>query len=625
METIRFSWYPIPMFIRQSRTRRVSNGKIYTKYVLVESVRTEKGPRQRTIMHLGSFDLPKERWKELAACLERKLSGQSTFQEEAPDIEHIATQIMEQYGRFERRREEKRSRQEQQEIVGVDTQSIVTTRTRSLGGEMVAHRAWKALGLDRILKEAGMSARECALAEATVACRLLEPGSEMGTWEWLTRRTALNELLDVNLEKIGKDGLYAIGDVLYSHKAYIEKALYEEEHHQYARGPMVYLYDLTNTFLEGEGKRNALAARGRSKEKRSDCPLIALALVVDQRGFPVYSQIYPGNQSEPITLQAVLTRLEESLPPLLKEEKPMLVMDRGIATKENLRLMEEKGYAYTVIERLEREKDYPLEWKEGFTLIGEEASGVYVKRVEEEGKARVLCVSVRRTEKEQGMDRFQEKRFLEALERLSERIRMKRLKKIEKVWEGVGRIRERYPSIAQYYTVTTETTPDGKEAQALRWEVKKDEREQREQLAGCYVLESTRTDLSAVDIWKLYMTIQRVESAFRCLKSELGLRPIYHQKTERTQAHLFISILAYHLLNWIEQQLKEAGDHRRWSTIRKTLSTHQRCTVVFRDEEDKVYHLRVSGKPESLHEDIYKKLGVPMLKNRQLTYVARRL
>ena len=162
METIRFSWHPIPMFIRQSRTRRTSNGKIYTKYVLVESVRTEKGPRQRTIMHLGSFDLPKERWKELAACLERKLSGQSTFQEEAPDIEHIATQIMEQYGRFERRREEKRARQEQQEIVPVDT------HTRSLGGEVVAHRASKALGLNRILKEAQMSARECALAEATV-------------------------------------------------------------------------------------------------------------------------------------------------------------------------------------------------------------------------------------------------------------------------------------------------------------------------------------------------------------------------------------------------------------------------------------------------------------------------
>jgi len=139
------------------------------------------------------------------------------------------------------------------------------------------------------------------------------------------------------------------------------------------------------------------------------------------------------------------------------------------------------------------------------------------------------------------------------------------------------------------------------------------------------VLESRRTDLSAAEIWKLYMTIQRVESAFRRLKSELGLRPIYHQKTERTKAHLFISIVAYHLLNWIEQRLKEEGDHRQWSTIRKTLSTHQRCTVIFRDEEDKVYHLRVSGKPESLHEDIYGKLGVPMLKNRQLTYVAHRL
>ncbi|MBP6961723.1 MAG: hypothetical protein KBC39_10060 [Thermotogae bacterium] len=124
----------------------------------------------------------------------------------------------------------------------------------------------------------------------------------------------------------------------------------------------------------------------------------------------------------------------------------MMVMDRGIATGENLRLMEEKGYAYTVVERREREKDYPLEWEEGFTLIGEEADGVYVKRVEEEGKARVLCASVGRKEKEQGMDRLQEKRFLEALERLSGRIRMKRLKKMEKVWERVGRIRERYPS-----------------------------------------------------------------------------------------------------------------------------------------------------------------------------------
>ncbi|HPM22073.1 MAG TPA: IS1634 family transposase [Thermotogota bacterium] len=576
-------------------------------------------------MHLGSFDLPKERWKELATCLERKLSGQSTFQGEAVDIEQIASRIMEQYRQFSRKKEEKQERQEHQQIVPVDTQSIVTTYTRSLGGEMVAHHAWKALGMDTILKKAGMSARECALAEATVVCRLLDPGSEVSAWEWLTRRTALNELMDVNLEKIGKDGLYDIGDSLYGHKEYIESALYEEEHRQYGQGPMVYLYDLTNTFLEGQGKKNALAARGKSKEKRSDCPLIALALVVDQRGFPVYSQIYPGNQSEPITLQAVLTRLEESLPPLLKQEKPMMVMDRGIATGENLRLMEEKGYAYTVVERREREKDYPLEWEEGFTLIGEEADGVYVKRVEEEGKARVLCASVGRKEKEQGMDRLQEKRFLEALERLSGRIRMKRLKKMEKVWERVGRIRERYPSIAQYYTVTTETTQDGKEVQSLRWEVRKVEREQREKLTGCYVLESTRTDLSAAEIWKLYMTIQRVESAFRCLKSELGLRPIYHQKTERTKAHLFISIVAYHLLNWIEQRLKEAGDHRQWSTIRKTLSTHQRCTVIFRDEEDKVYHLRVSGKPESLHEDIYRKLGVPMLKNRQLTYVAHRL
>jgi len=368
-----------------------------------------------------------------------------------------------------------------------------------------------------------------------------------------------------------------------------------------------------------------LAKRGKSKEKRSDCPLVALALMVDQQGFPVFSQIYKGNQSEPETLEPILQRLEQDTPPLLAPVKPTLIMDRGIATKDNLALLKEKGYPYTVIERRQAERDFTKEFMslDSFSRIGTEAEPIYVKKIVEEGLAKVLCLSYQRRGKETGIDRLKEGRFIDALQAAARSVAKGSLKRKEKVWLRIGRIHEKYPSVAKYYAITTKE--DGNDILSLEWSLKEEVRSTRETLTGCYVIESTHQELTASEIWQMYMTILQVGSAFRTLKSDLGLRPIHHQNEPRTEGHLFISVLAYHLLNFIELQLRKLGDTRRWSTIRTLLSTHQRSTVILTDSLGKIHHIRLSGTPEAAHQDVYRKLGIEQLPRKQISYVATRL
>lgn len=612
------------MFIREIVTTNKKTQKKYVKHVLVESVRTPKGPRQKTVMPLGCLELPKRKWKALAACLERKLSGQNSLFAEEPAIEEIALRAIDLYKVVEQKQAEKDVRQEGQQLKTVDLNSVSTSHHRSLGPELVVHETWRSLNMDSILANCGFIPKERALAEAVVACRLIEPGSDLSSWGWLRERTALLELLPMNLKDIGKDAVYEIADRLLLCKQGIEDALYREEQKQFFSGEhSIFLYDLTNTYFEGECVNNPLGKRAKSKEKRSDCPLVALALMVDQKGFPVFSQIYSGNQSEPETLESALNRLEKDMPPLLA--RPTLIMDRGIATKDNLKLLSDREYPYTVIERRQAEQDYTEEFRalESFQRIGTDADPIYVKKLVEGDLAKVLCLSYRRQCKEDGMNRLKEERFIEAMSRIARSVAKGSLKRQDKVWQRIGRVHEKYPSVAKYYTVTTQEKDQG--VVSVEWDLKEDVRYTREILTGCYVIESTQDELSAQEIWQMYMTIQRVESAFRSLKSSLGLRPINHQKADRTEGHLFVSVLAYHLLNTIEHKLQKQGDNRRWSTLRTVLSTHQRSTVILTDDEGKIHHLRISGTPESIHQDIYRKLDITNLPRRQLSYVATRL
>jgi transposase len=255
----------------------------------------------------------------------------------------------------------------------------------------------------------------------------------------------------------------------------------------------------------------------------------------------------------------------------------------------------------TSFERLETNPDQAIYLQKEASAIG----------------SRVLVISEGRKAKEEAMDALKEKRFLEDINKLAVSVDKKRIANSGKVHERIGRLKQKYPSIVKHYDIDVETAND--KANRVIWS-KKPSRDERSILTGCYVIETTHQELSASEIWRLYTTLTRVEAAFRSLKSDLGVRPVYHQLGERTKGHLFISVLAYHLLICIEQKLIERGDHRSWATIRKTLSTHQRSTVVMTAEDGRIYHIRVSGNPESVHQDIYHTLDVkdPLKRKRHI-------
>lgn len=620
-------WYTYPMYIREKITKHKQTKKEYIKHQLVESVRTPKGPRQRIVMELGTLSIPRSEWKRLAALLESRLAGQPSLFEDEATLSKIADAAMENYRFLETKEQEQQTRKEHRELVTVDLQSVATAQSRSLGPELVAHTIWERLGWDSILNSCGLTSTEQALAKAVIIGRLLEPSNDLATWRWLRNKTALLEMLPVNLSEVGKDAVYEIADTLWEHRTKLESSLRSKEMKLFPHETTLFLYDLTNTYFEGSGKNNELAHRGKSKEKRSDAPLVTLALVVDTRGFPLFSQIYGGNQSEPETLSKVLQRLyEHDAPDLFSGLRPTIVMDRGIATKENLKLLNKQKYPYIVVERRAVEKEYVQEFESARTTFervsaaqenpfapsSQQVSGsetVYVKKMPMEQGTRVLCFSEGRERKETAMDERKEQRFLEDLTRLQTSVSKGNIQLAEKVGERVGRLKERYPTIARHYNVLLTLDDPQKKVQSVTWE-KKPTRMERSTLTGCYVIETSHQHLEAAEVWRLYTTLTRVEDAFRSLKTDLGVRPVYHQTADRTRAHLFISVLAYHLLICIEEQLRQNGDHRKWSTIRDELSTHQRNTVILTDEHQQVYHIRVSGKPEKTHQEIYRLLDV---------------
>ena len=614
------------MYIRSVKTTDKKTKKPYTKLTLVESYTTEKGPRQRMIMNLGAVDIPRELWGELAYCLEMKLSGQQRWMKQDEHVEKLADELLAKQLLKSEKQAQREKREQQAHIMPVDVQTLTTIQTRALGAEIVADQVWKQLGFDKILREIGFNKRQQALAKIAIIGRLIEPGSEHNLYRWFQKRSALNELLDEDMSDAGKDGFYEIADELLAYKQQIEQSLYHNETKTFSNQERVFLYDLTNTYFEGQCSDNPLAQRGHSKEKRTDCPLVTLALVVDTQGFAVMSQIYKGNQSEPATLEDILNRLEADMLPILSCVKPMMIMDRGIATQDNMALLVERGYPYTVIERRSEQGDFLSDFEDltTFEQVGRDEEAVYLKKTQTDTGSRVLCCSYKRRQKERSMDQKKERHFLQTLASIQRQVKKGRLKRKEKVYERIGRAKQKYPTIWKYYDMDVGLDDKEKDVLSLDWHKKEVQREQRQQLAGCYVIHSTCTHLSAQAIWQLYMTLNQVESAFKDLKSQLGLRPVYHQHENRTAGHLFIGVLAYHLLIAIEHQLRQSGDHRSWGTIKKELSTYVRNTIAFNDKHGDLYHVRLSSTPESHHKEIFRALSVPLFNKRCFLFIGSR-
>lgn len=589
------------MYIRKSR--RLYKGKTYTNHLLVESVQTPKGPRQRTICSLGSLaPAPREEWLALAHKLQSTLQGQLSF-ETAP----IDT-LIETRGRRQARRSVPSS-----SVIELDPDRVEMEESREAGPVHAGHQMWRQLGLAGILRGAGLSQRACLLSEAMVLNRLIFPLSEHAMGDWI-RRTAMGDILGTDFSGLHENALYRNLDRLHPNRERIERELAEREKTLFNLEETVYLYDLTSSYFEGQAKRNPQAKRGYSRDKRPDCKQVVVGLVLDRDGFPKAHEVFDGNVQDRSTVEEMLTVLERRTGP-----KPgsTVVVDRGMAYEENLKQIRQREYHYIVagrqperdqwLEELEREED----WEELVRIPSprnpfQKKTRVEVKRRQKGEEVYVLCRSEGRREKDRAIREAQEQKLVADVGRLQARIEKGRLKKTEKVHEAIGRLKERYPRVARYYRMEYDA-----DAKVLSCKEEAEKKAVAEKLDGSYVLKTDRQDLTADEVWRTYILLTRVEDAFRDMKTPLMERPIFHQLKNRTQTHIFLCVLAYHLLVAIEKRFLDQGIHTSWWSIRQELSTHQVVTVVLPATDGRILKIRKGTVPEPLHRQIYATLKIP--------------
>ena len=597
------------MFVKEITKHNRGYAKTFVSHRLMEAYRTPRGPRQRKILDLGQLDLPRDDWKSLADRIEELLSGQQSFATPADQVETLA----QHYARLIREKEMRSlppAAQALNDWQSVDLNSFSHGQSRTIGGEALGYEAFQNLDFPRLLAKLGFSPEQIQKVGLLIIGRLLHPGSERETAMWGKELSGLDEMLGTSFAHLANNTLYRISDRLLGQRDVIEAELAAKERRLYQLKERILLYDLTNTFLEGNAFKSGLARRGHSKEKRTDCPLLTLALVVDEEGFPKRSRILRGNIGEPETLKDFLEAYEQELNksgPLF-EERPVVVVDAGIGTAENLKLIRSKGFHYLTVKR-QRPQEAPA--AEELEIIKQDREGtIRAKKIDLEEGALVYCQSSQRGLKEKSMQtRFQT--YYEAgLQAIKTSLSRKRgLKKYGKVMQRLGRLQQKYPSIAHYYQVDVQQ--DGEMVKEFSWKIDR-EAELQNRFSGSYYLRSSRSDLDAKELWSLYMMLNRVEDCFRYLKSDLGLRPVHHQKDQRMEGHLFISVLAYHLLASLQKRLMEKKIYYRWDTIRTRMSNQTRVTASITNEKGERIHIRSTTDPEPFHFEIYRALGLPL-------------
>ncbi|MCI0559935.1 MAG: IS1634 family transposase [Nitrososphaera sp.] len=588
------------MFIK--RTAKTVKGKTYYNYLLVESVATPKGPRHRIVCSLGSLEPgPKEQWAALAKKLEAALSGQQAIFND-PAVAKYAEQL---------------PLSTDQETPGgavlVEPDTVTVEEVREGGPVHVAHQMWQKLGLNEVLAESGLSERACTLTELMTLNRLIAPASDHATPDWV-RRTAVADVLMEDFSTLSDESLYRNLDRLHPRRQAIERALAERERTLFNLEDSIFLYDLTSTYFEGDCLLNEQAKLGYSRDKRPDCKQVVVGLILGREGFPIGHEVFDGNRNDATTVSEMLDALEARTG--CKGGKTVVV-DGGMASQENLQLLRERGYHYVVACKRQERSNFFEEfvnqenWQDIVRLPSPNnpyqiKSSVRVKASRTEEGLYVLCIGEERKGKDKAIRDKQEAKFLSDVGKLEKRIKGGKLKNRDKIMEAIGRLKERYPRVARYYefSVDTETGTFNCVEDAAK-------KEKAALLDGGYVLRTSREDITEEEVWRTYALLTRVEAAFRDMKSPLMERPIFHQLKNRVQTHIFICVLAYHLLVAIEKLCRDAGMYTSWETLRQQLSTHQVVTVRMPTVKDKVLKIRKASTPEAIHKDIYRLLGIP--------------
>jgi hypothetical protein len=605
------------MFLKIDRKIDKQNGNQYLYYKLCESYRIGDKIRHRTLLHLGNLDelQNSEERKLLADRIEQLLRGEySLFTAEIPQhIEKLAHQFYQKIKQEKANQnaiaaiEAQTQQTEEADYQEVDLATLSIEDVREMGSEWICKQALDELALPAFLAELGWDEKQINTALIQIISKAVYPASERKTAQWLKDNTALNELFFLKSDAIDRFHLYKSSKTLYRHKEKIERFLSVKTNEIFDLNDKIILYDLSNTYFEGRKDNSELAQFYISKEKRSDAKLIALALVVNGEGFVKYSSIHKGNISDSETLEALIQDLSQQSS--FSDRKPVIVIDAGIATEANIAMMKTKGYQYVCVTR-RKLKDYQTTDSEVVHLQDRNGNSIDVRWVrkngDSDGSDSFLYVhSALKAIKEKSMATHFSVRYEAELKNLSQSIHKKGgIKNYGKVLERIGRIKERYPAANKHYQIDVIE----KEGIAVELSWRRIESKNRSQ-EGVYFIRTNIENPQEAKIWDIYNTIREIEASFRILKSDLHLRPVFHKKDEFTEAHLYLSILAYTIVNTIRYRLKKHGIKHNWKNIVRIMNTQKAATIFMKGKDNQRISYRVCSKPILDALEIYRALG----------------
>lgn len=621
------------MFIKKIHKSDRTGDQKYIYYRLCESYRIGSVVRQRTVLNLGKLEelTSEEQYKQLTDRIEALLVGQSKMFSNATSdsVEILAqkfyTELCEK-NKIEQDLQASRSKDltdgsaddESDDDTLVKLNTLVHEQAREIGAESICLQTIQRMKLPEFFASQGWPEKEINIALTHIISKAVYPASEHKTAQWIEDNSAIKELLFTSPVDISRHQLYKSGMKLYQCKDALEPYLSTTTNELFDIDDKIILYDLTNTYFEGRKTTSKKAQFGRSKEKRSDAKLLALALVCNQQGFVKYSKIYSGNIADPVTLCTTIDEL--ALKTSALTDKPLIVMDAGISTKENLQLIKEKGYDYLCVTR-SKLKDYVLAQSnngliEVFDNRRQKIDIQYVDMHDESDKF-LYVHSHAKAEKEASMNSHFSQHFEEELRNIETSLHKKwGTKTIGKVHERLGRIKERYPAANKHYKI--DILSDGKLATSISWERIETSTEPTD---GVYFLRTSKTELSETEIWNIYNTLTQIEATFRILKTDLHLRPVFHKSDNQSDAHIYLGVVAYTVVAAIRYQLAQSEIHHDWQNIVRLMNTQKMVVSTVKDSKDAVLMIKKCTKASPKVLEIYKALNLKQTPFRTKKYV----
>ena len=635
------------MYFKVSMRTNPVSGVYSGYYRLVESYRNHcDRVCHRTMLNAGYLDgLTTDQLNLIQKILTAKVANHDNALFELPytDDTTVIRYVDEFYNRMvaEKRIDvfaEKKASKNGKDLQMIDLNSIRNKDVREIGAEWLSYQAMRQLQIAPFLESLGWSEDQARLAQTHIISRAVYPASELETTRWIRENSAVCEITGFDIEQVTKDRLYSISKKLYAEKEALEQHLSTRTNELFDIQDKIILYDLTNTYFEGRKQGSKLAKFGRSKEKRSDAKLVVLGLVINPEGFIKYSSILEGNMADSKTLEGMIGKLR--IKTSFSAQKALIVIDAGIATEENLKMILDNGYDYLCVSRSNL-KTYNIE------------AGAATVSVTDNRKQKIeLCrvKSDRNTDyylkveshskelKERSMNEQFRSRFEAGMQQIAASLTKKGgVKQEDKVHERIGRLKQKYPSIGRYFDIETQVCdqPELKRKKkgadkdkeknrivtSVKWAVK--EGVDINSRSGVYFLRTSVQANSEENVWQFYNTIREVEATFCVLKSDLDLRPIYHQKDENTMAHLHLGLLAYWLVNTVRHQLKQEGIHSGWREIVRTMNTQKAVTTLAQNNHEEVIMIRRCSEPNGQVRKLYDALKykyAPFVKRKSVVH-----